>query len=130
MRHWSRTILHLRLIRELIRYDVMDAVLGFKGVHSEFRPRRVPFSVSADANLEATVCEAMRRVVPWYWKRVQCLQRSVATARVLRAYGHPAEVVVGYRLAPFLGHAWVEVGGRVVNDSPTFQSRLRTLERF
>jgi hypothetical protein len=33
-------------------------------------------------------------------------------------------------MAPFLAHAWVEVAGRVVNDSPTFQRRLQVLERF
>jgi hypothetical protein len=48
----------------------------------------------------------------------------------LCAYGTQADVVIGYRLAPFLAHAWVEVGGRVVNDSPAFQRRLQALERF
>jgi hypothetical protein len=48
----------------------------------------------------------------------------------LRAYGAQADVVVGYRLAPFLAHAWVEVGGRIVNDSPAFRRSLQVLERF
>ena len=72
----------------------------------------------------------MQSVVPLYWKRVLCLQRSVAAARVLRAYGVEADVVIGYRLGPFMAHAWVEVGGRIVNDSPVFQRQLQVLERF
>ena len=72
----------------------------------------------------------MRCILPFYWKPVKCLQRSVVTARALRAYGIDADVVIGYRLAPFLSHAWVEVGGRIVNDSPVFQHRLQVLERI
>ena len=125
----SRAVLYFRLVKELLRYDVMEAILGFQGVHQELR-RRVPSRRPARPEVEATVCEAVCRIVPFYWKRVRCLQRSVVTARVLCAYGTPADVVIGYRLAPFLAHAWVEVGGRIVNDSPAFQRRLRALERF
>jgi len=38
--------------------------------------------------------------------------------------------VIGYRAAPFFSHAWVEVAGRVVNDSPIYQMRLQVLERL
>jgi hypothetical protein len=27
-------------------------------------------------------------------------------------------MIIGVQLLPFLGHAWVEVAGRVVNDKP------------
>jgi hypothetical protein len=125
----SRSFLYFRLAKELLRYDLAGAMLGFRSVRRGLRP---PSSCrqSIRPDLEAQVCEAVRRIVPFYWKRVQCLQRSVITARVLRAYGAQAEIVVGYRLAPFLAHAWVEVAGRIVNDSPAFQSRLQVLERF
>ena len=125
----SKATLYLRLIKELLRYDLMEAMLGFRGVHKRVQPL-VSRQPAGSSEMEAAVCDAVRRVVPFYWKRVQCLQRSVVTARVLRAYGSRAEVVIGYRLAPFVAHAWVEVGGKIVNDSPTFQSRLQILERF
>jgi hypothetical protein len=48
----------------------------------------------------------------------------------MRDRGIPAEVVIGYRAAPFFSHAWVEVAGRVVNDSPIYQMRLQVLERL
>jgi hypothetical protein len=125
----SRALLYFRLVKELLRYDVIEATLGFQGVHRCLRPRASrPRSDSSE--LEAAVCEAVRSILPFYWKRVLCLQYSVVIARVLRAYGAQADVVIGYRLAPFLAHAWVEVGGRIVNDSPAFQRRLQVLERF
>jgi hypothetical protein len=125
----SRSLLYFRLIKELLRYDLTAAMLGFQGVHKgrqPFTPRRR----SNSSELEATVCEAARRIIPFYWKRVRCLQCSVVIARVLRTYGAQADIVVGYRVAPFMAHAWVEIGGRIVNDSPVFQRSLRVLERF
>jgi len=124
-----RALLHFRLIKELFRYDAIEAMLGFQGVRRGLPPQATG-QQSNSLELEDAVCEALLRVAPFYWKRVLCLQRSVVTARVLRAYGSQADVVIGYRLAPFLAHAWVEVGGRIVNDSPTFQRRLQVLERF
>jgi len=125
----SRSLLYFRLIKELLRYDLTEAMLGFQGVHRDPQPR-ISRRRLGNLELEATVCEAVRSVLPFYWKRVRCLQCSVVTARVLRAYGVQADVVIGYRRAPFLAHAWVEVGGRIVNDSPAFQRRLQVLERF
>jgi transglutaminase superfamily protein len=125
----SRGLLYYRLVKELVRYDATARVLGFRGIHAVFPPQPSE-GRSGSPELVATVCDALTSIVPFYWKRVLCLQRSVVTARVLRAYGTSAEVVIGYRLAPFQGHAWVEVGGRIVNDSPVFQARMTALERF
>jgi hypothetical protein len=79
---------------------------------------------------ERAICEAVRSVAPFYWKPIRCLQRSIVTTRLMRKHGIPAEVVIGYRAAPFFSHAWVEVTGRVANDSPTYRTRLQVLERF
>jgi hypothetical protein len=40
-----------------------------------------------------------------------------------------AEMVIGYRPSPFFSHAWVEVNGSIVNDSPAYQEKLLVLER-
>jgi hypothetical protein len=37
-------------------------------------------------------------------------------------------LVIGYRLLPFFSHAWVEIEGLVVGDSPAYKTRLRVLE--
>ena len=125
----SRTLLLSRLVKELFRYDLVMAILGFRGVRRQM-PTRDFHPPCGKPDLESAICEAVRCIIPFYWKPVKCLQRSVVTARTLRAYGIEADVVIGYRLAPFLSHAWVEVGGRIVNDSPVFQHRLRVLERI
>jgi hypothetical protein len=129
MSRLSSALLYFRLIKELLRYDVTVTMLGFRGIHKG-PYARTPRRRLCGSILEASVCDGVRRIVPFYWKRVRCLQCSVVIARVLRVYGAQAEVVIGYRRAPFMSHAWVEVGGRVVNDSPAFQRRLQVLERF
>jgi hypothetical protein len=111
---------------ELVRYDLLFAWRGMRGV----RPRRVPVVAAADSAWEKAICEAVRSAAPFYWKPIRCLQRSIVTARLMRDRGIAAEVVIGYRAVPFLSHAWVEVAGRVVNDSPIFQMRLQVLDRL
>jgi hypothetical protein len=65
----------------------------------------------------------------WYWKQVLCLQRSAATACLLKAYGISAQLVIGVRSVPFQAHAWVEVNGEIVNDRPYLRESYAVLER-
>jgi hypothetical protein len=118
--------LYARVMWELVRYDLLFACCGMRAV----RPRRAPAGRTGGVALEAAICEAVRSVAPFYWKPIRCLQRSIVTARLMRDRGILAEVVIGYRAAPFFSHAWVEVAGRVVNDSPIYQMRLQVLERL
>lgn len=94
------------------------------------RGQRVPTPEEGGVEIESAVCEAVRSVAPFYWKPIRCLQRSIVTARMMRDRGIPAEVVIGYRATPFFSHAWVEVAGRVANDSSIYQRRLQVLERL
>lgn len=123
----SKNRLKLRVLWELVRYDVLSKLSGFAGVRRRMRPSRE--SATATAGVDA-VCQAVGCITSFYWKPLLCLQRSIVTAQVLRANGIQAEVVIGYRAFPFLSHAWVEVGGRVVNDSPAYQTKLQLLDRF
>jgi hypothetical protein len=120
--------LYPRVLWELIRYDVRFACLGMRGVRP--RPADEMVRTPQSREIEAAICDAMRLVAPFYWKPIRCLQRSVVTARLMRAHGIQAEVVIGYRAKPFFSHAWVEVAGRVANDSQVFQRRLQVLERM
>jgi len=65
----------------------------------------------------------------WYWKEALCLQRSAATACLLKKYGVPAQLVFGAQQMPFKAHAWVEVDGRVVNDKPYTSEMYAVLDR-
>jgi hypothetical protein len=73
---------------------------------------------------------AVEEACVWYVKRAPCLQRSAVATRLLRRYGVPAELVVGYRPLPFESHAWVEVNGVVVNDLPQYQRAFAVLDRL
>jgi hypothetical protein len=66
----------------------------------------------------------------WYVKRAACLQRSTVATWLLRRHGIPADMVIGCRPLPFESHAWVEVGGRVVNDLPQYQRAFTVLSRL
>ncbi|MGA2725778.1 MAG: lasso peptide biosynthesis B2 protein [Bryobacteraceae bacterium] len=126
---FDRIVLAVRAMWELCRYDLVAATSGFRGVYRRLQGlacgRR-----SSHSGLEMVVPRTVTAVSSFYWKRVPCLQRSVVTARLLRQYGVEAQVVIGCRAAPFASHAWVEVNGRVVNDSSGYQQKLRVLERF
>jgi len=123
-----RILLAAQVIWELLRYDLLSATSGFRGVHS--RSRRVTGHRPKGSDLESIVPRMVGAAISFYWKPVLCLQRSVVMVRVLRKHGINAEVVIGCRSAPFVGHAWVEVHGRVVNDSPGYQQKLCVLDRF
>ena len=127
----------LRALFELARYDVIHTVCGFGRIRSSLlaQPAKSGAREPIDAapidavqlECEQRVCDAVLLATCLYWKPVLCLQRSVCATRLLRARGVAARLIIGYREAPFFSHAWVEVGSRVVNDSPAYRSRLRVL---
>ena len=121
----SRLCLILRALVELALYDVSHAGLGFQRTMRLLAPPKVGASERAD--LEARICAAVQLATSLYFKRVRCLQRSFCTTRLLRAYGIPARLVIGYRPVPFFSHAWVEVGTRAVEDGASYRERLRIL---
>jgi len=75
------------------------------------------------------ICQAVDRACIWYAKRVLCLQRSAATACLLKRAGVPAELVIGTQFTPFRAHAWVEVAGLIVNDRPYITEIYTVLTR-
>lgn len=124
----ATALLSGRVFWELMRYDALLAIRGFRCVTriGKLRASLPPEGLEIHSQID----KAFASVAPFYWKPVRCLQRSVVLARLMRARGIPAAVVIGYRPAPFSSHAWVEVSGRIVNDSPAYQRQLRVLERL
>jgi hypothetical protein len=126
MKTMRRTWLVARALYELARYDVLRGI--FKVAGTSHRLTHQSFTTAPQRDeLDPLVSEAVVLATCFYWKPVLCLQRSVCLVRLLRARGTAARLVIGYRPVPFLSHAWVEVNGRVVNDSPVYQRRLRVL---
>jgi Transglutaminase-like superfamily/Coenzyme PQQ synthesis protein D (PqqD) len=123
-----RLALVCRALAELLRYDITLAFFGFGGIHK----RLERYSVAqwpASRNIDDEISRALSIAASIYWKPVKCLQRSVVKTRLLRHRGIPADLVIGYRAAPFFSHAWVEVDGRVVSDPQGYSRRLFILER-
>ncbi len=118
-------LLVVRALWELVLHDLIS-VLGFRHVYRHVERQRVVQYGFLPAE-EALVCEAVSVAACFYWKRVLCLQGSAVTTRLLRKTGIEGRLVIGYRPSPFLSHAWVEVNGRVVNDSPAYKERMHVL---
>jgi hypothetical protein len=113
---------------ELLRYDALLTLGGFE------RARRILVPPARRGRQQDSDCRrvvvAMDTASALYWKPVMCLQNAMVTAKLLRRSGFNAEVVIGCRPEPFFSHAWVELDGRVVNDSPVYREQLPALARL
>jgi len=112
----------------LIRFDLYLARRNFKALYEKVRSYPIGKKAEA-ADASAQICSAMDMACIWYWKEALCLQRSAATACLLKRYGIPAQLVIGAQQMPFKAHAWVEVEGRVVNDKPYVPEMYAVLDR-
>jgi len=113
---------------KLIHFDLYLARGNFAALYEKVG--RYPVgkqSLSADA--VERICSAVDMACIWYWKEALCLQRSAATACLLKRYGASAQLVIGAQQMPFKAHAWVEVDGRVVNDKPYTPEMYAVLDR-
>lgn len=128
-RRVSASCLFMRAIWGLLGYDLTMKFFGFRAVYRAVSRRTVSGSAIPDPALEQRICDAVDRASSFYWKRVFCLQRSAVTTRMLKRYGIQAQLVIGCRSLPFIGHAWTEVDGRPVNDSRVYRERLCILDR-
>ncbi len=94
------------------------------------RVRRTPLALRPRNTRGCTeICQAVDLAAVLYFRRVLCLQRSAATACLLKRYGFPAQLVIGVQQLPFAAHAWVELDGAVVNDKPYISDIYSVLAR-
>jgi hypothetical protein len=112
----------------LLCFEFYLARDDFAALHHSVR--RSPLNKDPVKHLNCEqVCRAIDLASVFYPRQVWCLQRSAATAVLLRRYGVPAELVIGVQLVPFKSHAWVEAYGRVVNDKSSVSEQYAVLER-
>lgn len=116
----------LKACYEIVHYEVVLSLRGSGRILAKLKQQSVT-AEAANAELEKAICDAVLLASCFYWKPVLCLQRAVCTVRLLRKHGIHAQLVIGYRPAPFFSHAWVEVNGRVVYGSSAYQKRLLRL---
>jgi hypothetical protein len=122
------SFLILQAYLKLIHFDLYFARGNFASLHAKVRNYPISQRPHATDAIER-VCSAIDMGCIWYWKEARCLQRSAATACLLRKYGVPAKMVIGIQQMPFKAHAWVEVGDRVVNDKPYTPEMYTVLDR-
>lgn len=122
------SFLVLRAYLRLIQFDLYLARGNFQALYDKVRAYPIgKIAISADTT--ERLCSAVDMACIWYWKEVLCLQRSAATACLLKAHGVPAQMILGAQQMPFKAHAWVEVDGRVVNDKPYMREMYAVLDR-
>ena len=122
------SFLVLKAYLKLIHFDVYLARRNFAALYDKVRKYPVGKRTAAPDAVER-ICSAIDMACIWYWKEALCLQRSAATACLLKKFGVPAQLVIGAQQMPFKAHAWVEVGGRVVNDKPYTPETYAVLDR-
>ena len=122
------SFLVLKAYWKLIYFDLYLARGNFSALYDKVRGYPTGKKEEA-ADATEKICSAMDMACIWYWKEALCLQRSAATACLLRRYGISAEMVIGAQQLPFKAHAWVEVDGRVVNDKPYTPEMYAVLDR-
>jgi hypothetical protein len=112
----------------LLYFDCVMCFRNFRRLHKIVREQKV-CSTRTTSHTSEQLCHAVDLACVFYFKPVLCLQRSAATAVLMRRYGWHAEMVLGAQMLPFLSHAWVEVDGLVVNDKPYIAEIFQVLER-
>jgi hypothetical protein len=122
------SFLVFRAYLKLTYFDLYLAGGNFSALYS--RVRNYPTGRAAEfPDATEQICGAIDMACIWYWKEVLCLQRSAATACLLRSYGVPGEMIIGAQQMPFKAHAWVEVDHRVVNDKPYMREMYAVLDQ-
>lgn len=104
---------------------------GFAGIRAQFAElqahyRPLPIHSDLEAERAALNCMVVLRVVGRFLgEGYLCLEESSSLAAGLIALGLPAQVVIGkpgFAINPrWPFHAWVEVGGIAINESPLAQ---------
>ncbi len=122
------SFLVLRAYLRLIQFDLYLARGNFQALYDKVRAYPIR-TLEEPADSTERVCEAVDMACIWYWKEVLCLQRSAATACLLKCCGVPAQVMIGAQQMPFKAHAWVEVDGQVVNDKPYVREMYAVLDK-
>jgi Transglutaminase-like superfamily len=120
-------VLHSWLL--LLYFDCIIRLRKFRVLHRIVEQEPTRPRTSARLIPCEELCRAMDYASVLYFKRVLCLQRSSATAILLRRHGWSAEMVIGAQVVPFKSHAWCEVNGIVVNDKPYMHDIYEVLER-
>ena len=121
-------LLFLQAYGRLILFDFYLARGNFANLYQKVRDYPIRARV-LDPAAVARICSAIDMACIWYWKEALCLQRSAATACLLKRYGVAAQMVIGAQQMPFKAHAWVEVNGQAINERSNVQATYTVWDR-
>jgi hypothetical protein len=113
----------------LLYFEFVVRFRGLKVLHEIVRSETVRDANDPMLPSSTDLCHAVDLACVFYFRQVMCLQRSAATALLLRRHGWEGAMVIGVQQLPFKSHAWVEIKGAVVNDKPYMHDIYRVLER-
>lgn len=109
-----------------------DLLLKFRGFESLIK-KVENWPTARPRTIDRETCRRVRAMVDraqmYYPKKAMCLQHSAVVTCLLRRRGVPAEMVLTAQEFPLKAHAWAEVEGEVVNDSPQVKTKYRELKR-
>ncbi len=111
-------------------YDLSIKVLGFRRLFQIVAQWQLRKCESPNTALIQRVCAGIERARIWYPKQIMCMQHSVVSKCLLQHYGVPARMSIAARKMPFKSHAWVEVDGRVVNDTQKVLTYYNVFRRY
>jgi Transglutaminase-like superfamily len=123
----KRLVLHSWLL--LLYFDWIMHWHKFSELHRIVEEEPIRPTTSVRLTPYEDLSRAMDYACVLYFRRVLCLQRSSATAVLLRRHGWNAEMVIGAQMLPFKSHAWCEINGIVVNDKSYMHDIYEILER-
>jgi hypothetical protein len=125
LRDW-RDAAALTGVAALVRlFGVRRAIALLRPV---MRPRATPIDPAQHLATAGKLARRIGRIADALPVPPRCLVRSIVLATALRRHGVPADIEVGVKMDEgFAAHAWVEVYGVVVNDSPASVAQYRRL---
>jgi hypothetical protein len=101
------------------------------GLMALIRQAMKPDSLEAHVEQAHAIERRVAAVARMWPVEVSCLRRSLVLIWLLRCHNVEGRLRIGVRKSPsgLLGHAWVDVGGQPVNDSPEHCATFMPLEQ-
>lgn len=114
----------------LLAFDLVLRLRGFEALIRKVETWPIREPRNSNVEICRRVCAIVNRAQVYYPRKAMCLQHSAVVTCLLRRCGVPAQMVLAAQEFPPKAHAWVDVGGTVVNDSQQVKTRYRELRRI
>ena len=115
------------VIRCLISLALCDVALRVLGFARTLRIARWLARTARNDGGDALTEQTLRNVLvatAFYPGRSKCLEQAVTTYVLLRRRAVPVEIRLGVQPYPFFAHAWLDLHGRPLTESPEVVARF------